>query len=151
MRSLLKSTIPQLDREGMEALKGTASHKVLRSESQAGQGLSIPTIPSIPNDKTLNEEANKTEKESINNNGRGQIVEGIAGVEKQEKMGNTENYTHQKTVTIPPKKEINWSSYPYNSSDRYNQRSRRLLSDSELIEFWQYLKQECQRQKNDNC
>ena len=26
-------------------------------------------------------------------------------------------------------------------SDRYNSKSRRLLSDEELMEFWQYLKQ----------
>jgi hypothetical protein len=51
-------------------------------------------------------------------------LKGVAGVSKQDSVRNLSNYTREKTPTKPPKHEINWLSYPYNSSDRAHLENR---------------------------
>ena len=109
-------TVPPLDEESIV--------KVLQAENNIGQDLSIPTTSSIPNNKTINEESSKTEKEDVYRNSGGQNVEGIVGAEKLDRAVNTDNCTCEKITAIPEKKDIDWLSYPYNSGDRYTLKNR---------------------------
>ena len=106
---------PPLDEKGIT--------EVLRPKSQIGQRLSIPTILSVPNDKTTNKQNKKRENNSTNNSS-GESTEGIAGAVKLDKTKDTQNYTFCKKGAIPQKREVNWKTYPYNSSDRHTLKNR---------------------------
>lgn len=111
-----KRAIPLLNEESIALLKDTASHKVLQPENKIEQGLSIPTTPSIPNNKTVNKENNRGENSSINNDGVS-YNKGIANIAKQDKTKDTACHTSQRTLATPVSNSINWLSYPYNSKD----------------------------------
>ena len=102
-------SIPSLNEESIA--------EVLQPENKIEQGLSIPTTPSVFNNKTTNIKSSKTEKEALNSNGDVSYVEGIAGAEKPDTAMNLRDYTDEKTTATPNKIEINWKNYPYNSND----------------------------------
>ena len=87
-RRVSKATVPQLDRESIEKVLRREASPLGQFETQAEQGLSIPTTPSIPKDETVNEENNRGENSNTNNS-RGSFTKGIAGAVKVDKPKDT--------------------------------------------------------------
>ena len=108
-------TTPLLDEAGIV--------KVLQCEPQTEQGLSIPAIPSTPSNKAKNKDDKRRENNSTNDSS-GESIGGVAEIVKIEKPKGTENYTSCKKSAVPHEKEVNWKTYPYNSSDRAHLKNR---------------------------
>ena len=64
-----KPAIPLLNEESIAKVLRREASPLGQPETQAEQGLSIPTTPSIPNNKITNEKNNRGENSSINNGG----------------------------------------------------------------------------------
>ena len=111
-----RCAIPLLDEKGIEKVLRREASPLGQAGSQTGQGLSIPAIPSVPNSKTTNEQNKKRENDSTHDNSENES-KGIAEVAKPDKPKDTENYTSCKKNATPDEKQINWKTYPYNSSD----------------------------------
>ena len=107
---------PQMKQEDIE--------KVLQPETQAQKEISIPVRPFTNKSKTIKRDSQQQKKITEDKNSREQKTEGVAGVSKQDSGRNLSNYICKKTFTIPPKHDLNWLSYPYNSSDRFTLENR---------------------------
>ncbi|VEP12099.1 hypothetical protein H1P_1330018 [Hyella patelloides LEGE 07179] len=111
-----KPTTPLLDKEGIE--------KVLRSEKQTEQGLSIPNTPSIPKDSTLKSQKPDSASMETKNDICTTVFQGVEVLPTPAVKEVRAATLVTKPSTTPVEIQINWQSYPYNSRDVYTLKNR---------------------------
>ena len=84
--------------------------EVLQQQTQSGQGIATPSIPSIPNPNTTSDSV-KTEKEQVNKKVRVKSDDGIVNPQSQSGQRVEAARPSDKSPAIP----VDWQSYPYNS------------------------------------
>nr|MDJ0747302.1 VapE family protein [Xenococcaceae cyanobacterium MO_167.B27] len=94
--------------------------EVLQAERQRQQGLSTPTIPSIPNSNIISENVLAEKKQQDNKKLEEQVQQNrevSPSLSSQQVQPATPN---EKSPAIP----VDWQSYPYNSQDTYTLQNR---------------------------
>ncbi len=109
-----QSTIPQ---------KGGIA-EVLHSETQSQQGISTPTIPTIPMTETSHEEKDSLQLQQSYRKLEEKVQSGIEVLPAPSQQGIQAATPTATPTAIPQSREINWEDYPYNSKDRYTLKNR---------------------------